>query len=86
MLRGEVNEPAKEAKPRGKPQYRTAQDDLRDAELREEAAAAAAAEEAEDVAEPVTDGPEARNGDGNAESSEEEDAGILPSLFSSNCI
>lgn len=73
MLRGEVVEEPQEAKSKGKPKYRTAQDDLKDAKLRAEAEAALQGEEAE---QPEAEGAEARNADGNAEGSEEEsDAG-----------
>ena len=73
MLRGEITETPQESKSKGKAQYRTAQDDLRDARLRAEAEAAVQDEVAE---QPEADGAEARKEGGTAESSEEEsDAG-----------
>ena len=79
LLRGEAIEEPQENKTKGKAQYRTAQDDLRDAKLKAEAEAAVRDEEAE---QPEADGAEARKEDGNAVSSEEEsDAGGEPNLL-----
>ena len=79
MLRGEVTDKPQESK--AKPQYRTAQDDLRDAKLRAEAEAAEQDEEAE---QPEIRASDTRTAIGNAESSEEEDDGGLSSIIPGN--
>lgn len=69
MLRGETDSiPAQPSK--GKPQYKTAQDELREARLRQEAAADA---EADEPAEAEKDEADPRQQDGIGETSDKDD-------------
>ena len=70
-LRGETEAQPTEVKAKAKPKYRTAQEDLRDAQLRKEAALMA--DETEEAVDAKQDEADARRGDANAESSGGED-------------
>lgn len=76
LLRGETEAQPAKSKSKAKPQYRTAQDELRDAKLRQEAEAA---EEADEPGEAQVDAAEIRKADGSAESSDEDVTGAQPS-------